>query len=92
VAAPLDLAGGANAGAVGIQQHPQQHPRRIGGAARIRNSLLYNSVLRKGRAAVSQRSMPMVRPWRPTGRTACAAVTTNAVLTSLEARGQFPVG
>jgi hypothetical protein len=30
-AAPLDLAGGADPGAVGIQQHPQQHPRRIGG-------------------------------------------------------------
>jgi hypothetical protein len=47
VAAPLDLAGGANAGAVGIQQHPQQHPRRIGGAARIRNSLLACDLTRR---------------------------------------------
>jgi hypothetical protein len=41
---------------------------------------------------VSQRSMPMVHSWRPTGRTPCAAVTTNAVLTISEARGQVPVG
>ena len=30
-AAPLDLPGGADAGAVGIQQHPQQHPGLVGG-------------------------------------------------------------
>ena len=33
MAAPFDLAGGADAGAIGIQQHGQQHPRRIGGPA-----------------------------------------------------------
>lgn len=33
LAAPLDLARGADAGAVAIQQHGQQHPGRIGGPA-----------------------------------------------------------
>jgi hypothetical protein len=33
VAAALDLAGGTDPGAVGIQQHRQQHPRRIGRSA-----------------------------------------------------------
>jgi hypothetical protein len=31
--APFDLAGGANAGAVGVQQHAQQHPGLTGGPA-----------------------------------------------------------
>jgi hypothetical protein len=30
VAAPFDLAGGADPGAIGVQQHSQQHPGRIG--------------------------------------------------------------
>jgi hypothetical protein len=33
VAAAFDLARGADAGAVGVQQHPQQHPRLVGGVA-----------------------------------------------------------
>ena len=33
VTAPLDLARGADPGAVGVQQHGQQHPRLVGGPA-----------------------------------------------------------
>lgn len=44
----------------------------LGGPIGCRNgsqTLTAHSVLRKGRAAVVQRSMPMVHSWRPTGRT-----------------------
>jgi hypothetical protein len=41
------------------------------------------------RVATLHADGPLVRP---TGRTPCAAVTTNAVLTIVEARGQVPAG